>query len=127
MLSCGFEDVPDTRLTRSVHPTRGHWASSRLPPSGFTTESSWKLLHDDAPGTVLLYECQFGQHNLITRDVHCEGLHPLGPVGYAYTDPGAGRVALHRCRIASNGDHFVSPDPGCEGQTHEQLLGYVLP
>ena len=127
VLSCGFEDLPYTRLSRSFHPARGHWASSRFPPSGFTVEASWRLLHDAAPDTLPLYECLVGAHNLITQSPTCEGLRPLGPVGYAYTAPGPGRLALMRCYSRANGDHFVSADPGCEGQQVEQLLGFATP
>lgn len=127
MLSCGFEDLPYTRLDRSFHPTRGHWASSRLPPSGFTIEQSYHLDREEQPGTVLLFECRTGQHNLLSLDVGCEGLAPLGPVGYIATQPSAGLVALHRCRVGTGTDHFVSPDAGCEGQIHESLLGYAHP
>lgn len=126
-LSCGFEDLPYTRLRRSHHATRGHWASTRRAPPGFALEQSFRLHREAQPDTVMLYECAIGGHNLLTRDVGCEGQRPLGPVGWAWTSPGAGRVAIHRCRIGAGTDHFVSPDPGCEGQTFESTLGYVLP
>ena len=127
-LSCGFEDLPYVRLTRSSSPARGHWASTRLPPPGFVVESSWKLARDELPGTTLLYECRAGTHNLLTPDVGCEGLLPLGPVGWAYSTQVSGTVALYRCRIGVAGsDHFVSPDVACEGQIMEQRLGYVVP
>ena len=125
-LSCGFEDVPYTRLRRSVSPMRGHWTSSRIAPAGFTTEQSWRLLRDEAPGTVLLYECRAGQHNLLTKAASCEGLEPLGPVGYAYTTAVAGTLALQRCNVGGGADHFVSTSATCEGQTPEGLLGFVL-
>lgn len=124
-LACGFEVLPYVRLVRSASPTRGHWASTRLPPAGFTVERSWRLARDPTPGTTMLYECQVGGHDLLTTDVGCEGLPPLGPVGYAWTDAGADRVPIYRCRTAG-GDHFVSPAPGCEGQIGEGLLGYGL-
>ncbi|MFO0602814.1 MAG: DUF5722 domain-containing protein [Polyangiales bacterium] len=125
MLSCGFEELPYTRLRRSYHATRGHWASSRLAPAGFREESSWWLWRDPQPGTHPLYECLVGQHTMLTPDVGCEGQHPMGPVGYIHDAPAADTAALYRCYIPSTGDHFVSTDPACEGQRMEQRLGYA--
>jgi len=126
-LSCGFESLPYLRLRRSYLASRGHWASTRLPPSGFTQESSWRLWRDPVAGTRMLYECQVGSHNLISPDVNCEGLRPLGPVGYIHVTQVAGSVPLYRCRIGAGQDHFISPASNCEGQTPEQLLGYAFP
>jgi hypothetical protein len=126
-LSCGFEELPYVRLTRSKHPQRGHWASSRLAPPGFVQEQSWRLLRNEAPGTKWLYECRVGEHNLLTPDPGCEGLQPLGPVGAIWTSPAPGTVALYRCRVGAGKDHFVSPAANCEGQIVESLLGYGMP
>jgi hypothetical protein len=125
-LSCGFEDLPYTRLTRSNAAARGHWTSSRLPPADFTAEKSWKLYRDAQPDSAMLYECQSGKHNLITLDVNCEGLHPLGPVGYVLKSQAADTVPLYRCKVGA-ADDFVSASADCEGQTMVQLLGYVHP
>lgn len=125
--TCGFQDLPYTRLARSHHPRRGHWASTRLAPPGFRHEGiEVRLLRDAEPETTMLYECQAGEHNLVTPDPRCEGLHPMGPVGHVFTRPGPGRVALHRCTVAAGKDHFISLDPSCEGHTHERLLGYAV-
>ena len=127
MLSCGFEHLPYTRLVRSAHPSRGHWASSRLSPPGFVAEQAWRLPRAAQPGTTLLFSCVFGGHSFLTRSPSCEGQRPEGPVGYVYDADGPGRVALYRCAVGGGADHFVSADPGCEGQTVESRLGYALP
>lgn len=126
-LSCGFEQLPYVRLTRSSKAGRGHWASTRIAPAGFTSEQAFRLLHDPAPDTHMLYECAVGGHDLLTTAPGCEGQQPLGPVGYAWNTAGGGRVALVRCRIGAGTDHFISTDPACEGATPDAQLGYVLP
>ena len=133
-LSCGFEDLPYTRLRRSVKDytwTNRHWASSRLPPEGFVEEASWKLHREPQPGTRLLYECMVyqawpGEHTFLSFDLDCEGQQNLGPVGYIYETQQPGTVALYRCAHSTVTDHFISEDPNCEGQTVEQLLGYAV-
>ncbi|MCO1577323.1 DUF5722 domain-containing protein [Crossiella sp. SN42] len=124
-LSCGFEQLPHTRLVRGFNPARGHWATSRLLPPGFTAQQSWLLLREPAAGTAVLYECGVGGHNLLTVDPRCEGLPPLGPVGSVHTAPAPGRTALYRCLVPRTGDHFVAADPRCEGHRAEALLGYT--
>ncbi len=126
-LSCGFEDLPYTRLTRSYDPARGHWASSRIAPPGFATESSWHLFRDPEPGTALLYECEVGGHNFLTQAADCEGQMPMGPVGYIYTSPQPGSIELRRCRVGAGSDHLVSASPTCEGLNDEGSLGWALP
>lgn len=127
-LSCGFEDLPYTRLVRSHHPIRGHWASTRIAPSGFTAEQSYRLLREApataSPAAIMLYECRAGQSNFVTRDPKCEGQLALGPLGYAYDTEAPGTVALYRC--LDGADHFVSTDATCEGRTTESQLGFVF-
>jgi hypothetical protein len=124
-LSCGFENLPFTKLRRSFHPARGHWASTRRAPKGFQEEGSWRLRRDPLPGQVMLYECSVGDHNVVTTDQGCEGLRPLGPLGGIFSANAMGRKPLYRCYVPASGDHFVSSSASCEGQRTEQLLGYA--
>jgi len=126
-LDCGFEHLPYTRLVRGYRDGWGHRASSRDLPAGFVEEQAYLLDRSEQPDTTLLFECQVGDHSLLTPSPACEGLPPLGPVGWIHDLPGAGRVELFRCYAPSTGDHLVSPDPACEGQTVEQSLGFALP
>lgn len=126
-LSCGFDDLPYVRVTRSFLSSRGHWCSSRRPPPGFVAESSVRIHRHEQPDTALLYECRVGTHDMLSRDVGCEGQATLGPVGWIATTARAGWVPLYRCRIGAGTDHFMSTDAACEGATVDHQLGWVLP
>jgi hypothetical protein len=126
-MECGFQDLPFVRLTRGYRSSEGHRASTRVLPSGYAEEQSFLLHREEQADTVLLFECLVGEHTLLTRDAGCEGLHPMGPVGWAWLEQRSGSAPLYRCSIGAGSDHFVSKEPDCEGQTTEELLGWVLP
>ena len=125
---CGFEELPYTILKRGNKAGAGHWASSRLLPSGFSQEGAgWKLYRERQPGTVMVFECARGSHNLLTLDQTCAADQPMGPVGWIYTSQVAGTVPLHACIFGGGIDHMVSTDPACEAYETLGLLGYALP
>ena len=127
-LDCGYEDLPYIRLRRGFNSGAGHWATTRNLPPGYAKETdSWRLMREPKAGAKLLYACRVGTHNLISPDVGCEGLPPLGPVGWAWQSKPPKGVPIYRCRIGKGEDHFVSSSPTCEGQVVESLLGYGLP
>jgi hypothetical protein len=136
--SCGFEVLPYIKLSRYYHPGRGHWISSRTPPAGANFEQAWKLLRYPEPGTHMLYECRVpsgvnyspgGGHTFVDTNVQCAGwLTPMGPLGYAWDNPGPGLVELRRCYVNAAGweTHFISSS-GCSGWSDEGVVGYALP
>ena len=88
-------------------------------------------------GTKPLYACTTGSDDFVSPDPNCEGQQAqrrdLQQIGVAeagdfsvFTSGGSGRVPLYRCVVTGVGDHFLTNDSGCEGQTKEALLGYLL-
>jgi hypothetical protein len=122
--SCGFSANNYTTLTRSYSSSRGHWASTRLAPSGFTEEHAFNLTRSPLSGATLLYECQVGNGNMISNSVGCEGPYTnMGPVGYIDNSSASGLVPIYRCHVGT--DHFISTSSSCEGQSVDYLLGYA--
>ncbi|MEY9997841.1 hypothetical protein ABIE67_009960 [Streptomyces sp. V4I8] len=77
---------PHMELRRGFSPGQGgHVATSRPLPPGFNPEMTWYLHSGPQPGTVGLFECQFGAGSMLTQDPGCEGQQSLGPVGYINT------------------------------------------
>jgi hypothetical protein len=78
--------------------------------------------------TVPLYGCKGGQTDyFVSLDSACEGQRILGKDGYMFASPTAGSnlVPIYRCTTGQN--LFVSTSPSCEGQTMDELLGYIAP
>jgi hypothetical protein len=109
---------------------RVHWVTSGFVPPGFGLEGTLGYLPmTHQPGTEALFSCQAGLDGLdqfVSRDPACEGHFVLGPDGWIYTSPIAGKkiVPLYRCYTGS--DHFVSNDAKCELSMTEGQLGYAL-
>ena len=128
-LECGFEHLPWLRVSRWRNGSGQYWVTPRDPlGGGYARETTeWLLSREERSGTVLLYDCVVpgGEDHFVSRDPGCEGQQPMGPIGWAWTEPGEDRVPMHRCYNPGVA-HFVSPDPGCESPAivHESLLGY---
>lgn len=56
-----------------------------------------------------------------------DGTQQEGTAFQVLLNPAPGTVALNRCRVTNAPTYlqFVSRDAGCEGQTHEGVLGYI--
>jgi hypothetical protein len=115
-----------------------HYALNGLttPPFGSVNEGQLGILTlPSQPGMHLIYSCGVPNFRgqLVSVDVNCEGVSTFGVEGYAFDGPGAGRVPIYRCLVITTGgagvptvsDRFLSGDPGCEGHTTDQLLGYL--
>jgi|GEM_PF-3294729 len=63
------------------------------------------------PGTVALYACRQNGHpynSISTLSANCNGHIMQELVGYVWTEPGQGRIGLHRChRTAGWSDHYL--------------------
>ena len=131
-------------IARYFDATQGNHFHLVLPTSfsfgGVNGASFESNLGRDAAGnsgTRPLYACTTGNDDFVSPDPNCEGQQAqrrdLSQIGVAeagdfsvFTNGGSGRVPLYRCVVTGVGDHFLANDPGCEGQTVEALLGYLL-
>ncbi|MFD0318593.1 LamG-like jellyroll fold domain-containing protein [Streptomyces flavalbus] len=100
--------------TGPVHP-----AAQLEHPLGFP-------LPEGTEGTRTIYSCRTGPGDyFLSSTTNCEGYTRLGVVGGFHVNaPDESAVPVYRCNVPGQG-HFASPDPGCEGQTTEFLLGYT--
>jgi hypothetical protein len=114
-------------FNQTVHEVTTGWVD---PKGNFSLQSTLGHLYQSPQqgATVPFYGCKNGSTDyFVSLDGLCEGARILGTNGFAYSRPVAGLnlVALYRC--STGHDHFVSKDPECEGQSTQELLGYVLP
>lgn len=85
------------------------------------------------PGTHVIYECLRNSNDFFTTgNSNCEG-YGAGAIksklGALYdTRNSIATVPVYRCSRPqfSNGDHFDSNDPNCEGQMLDGLLGWAI-
>ncbi|WDZ84136.1 hypothetical protein [Micromonospora cathayae] len=115
-------------LTRYWWLKKDHMSSVFHPGEGYAAEFVLGQIHTTAqPGTHPLFQCTKGSDRFTSPQFNCEGFPNIGLIGYAYsTPPAAPNRAFYRCLVRSNGEHFDSNDPNCEGQRPEGLQGYLL-
>jgi hypothetical protein len=81
-----------------------------------------------ASGFQALYGCQSGSVHFLSHNANCEGATVLRTEGYtSNASSGAFTLAIYRCRVPANNDHFVSTGSTCEGFTSEGPLGFINP
>jgi hypothetical protein len=100
----------------------------KLPTSYRTDVSLGVIPLIGIPDTVALRVCQKGTDTYLSAQTDCEGGQIVEITGAIWTTPPADRdsVELLRCRTTSSGDLFESLDAGCEGQTVDRSLGFVI-
>ncbi len=128
-LECGFEYHPRVDVVRWRNPAGQYWVTPRDPGGrGYARETlHWLLAREEEDRTRPLYDCVVPgtEDHFVSTAAGCEGQQPMGPIGWAWTNPGPGRVPMYRCYNPA-GAHFVSDDPECEAEPWrpEMLLGY---
>ncbi len=100
------------------------------PHGGFTLQSTVGHLYEGPQNgaNLAFYACKEGTHDyFVSTDTNCGGKLTLGLEGYGYAQAPAGEAAVPLDRCSSAGNHFVSTEPGCSGQSLAgALLGYAL-
>ncbi len=101
-------------------------------PAEYQTENSWLILKDAGTSdTAPLYRCDInsGQGSALSRRDSHPDMTSHTIVGYIYTKPGPGRVALRLVipKGTPREGYFVTDFTNCEGAAYreEELLGYA--
>jgi hypothetical protein len=120
------------QLTRWVSHDGHHLITTAgVAPAGYHFEGPLGLpAPTGAADTRMLYECEYSGGQFISTNLdECTstGRRLLRPLGLVYVNQPTDVPALpvYRCLVANSGDHFVSYDANCEGQTFEFRLGYT--
>lgn len=116
-------------LVRSYSsPDGDHLSSNFITGAQYRAEGSLGLVAlTSRSGATALWTCRTGTETFSSTQADCEGATVVRWTGYVWTTPPEGTSAaeLFRCRTAA-GDRFDSRDPGCERQTFDRSLGYLL-
>lgn len=100
--------------------------AGQLAGAGFKNEGVGFYVSRGGSGAAQpIFQCHTGEYRFISGDSLCEGFAYEGPLGYLFTNPGAGTGALHRC--TRGGDHLYTRDAAeCVGDyLDEGVLGYA--
>ncbi|OED39997.1 hypothetical protein AB833_12445 [Chromatiales bacterium (ex Bugula neritina AB1)] len=126
-LDDGYELLPYVGLSRSYNPAIGHWASTRMPPEGYTSEATFLLLREPAADTTLLFECYDSGANatFITADIDCGSMQNFGPVGYIYNFNNTSNSRMPLYSVNLNGADYLLSSNVQEGRGIRTLLGFV--
>jgi subtilisin family serine protease len=119
---------PGTAVLTRYWSGRDHVSSTTHPGGAYVAEGSLGRVHTgQVSGTHPLYQCLTGSDRFTSLQANCEGKVGLGVIGYVYSSPpGEAHSPIYRCRVRSNGEHFDTNDPNCEGQITEGLNGFTL-
>ncbi|KYK54020.1 subtilisin-like serine protease [Drechmeria coniospora] len=123
-MGCGFQYLPFVILTLGRNSNL-YIASTRKLPAGYTNFQAWYMYHSEQPGTVMLYECAFGQGSLLTTDSTCNLELPYGPVGWIYTSQVPNSVPLYSCYNPDLTMRYPWGESNCGGFPNAVLLGVL--
>ncbi len=125
-LSCGFENLPYTKVSSYRHSGLGTRTSSRLVDDSYQTLTTVWLMRNHVSDAVMLYECSLNGGSYLSQHVTCSGNLPLGPVGYAYRQNAANRTPIYSCASGS-GDRYLSSNSQCDNAgSLIELPGYSV-
>ncbi|ODA78249.1 hypothetical protein RJ55_05630 [Drechmeria coniospora] len=123
-MGCGFQYLPFVILTLGRNSNL-YMASTRKLPAGYTNFQAWYMYHSEQPGTVMLYECAFGQGSLLTTDSTCNLELPYGPVGWIHTSQVPNSVPLYSCYNPDLTMRYPWGESNCGGFPNAVLLGVL--